>query len=362
MADNRVTRIGEAVDRMLTVDMASRGLIRTLYDAARASNGGRPLALTAAERLRAAAAPGQPIIIATGIPVRGWFSPAVAENDGPVGAATLGRALYVALGAVPVLICEEEQVPVLRACVRAAGLTPATFDQIAAARESPHAVPNRGIPVAVVQGFPADDGAAAEEAHRLLQRGPAGCVSIERQGANAKGVYHYGRGEANKRDIMAKVEVLFEAAKAQGILTIGIGDGGNELGMGRIKPVIQEAVPFGRKCACPCQAGMAPEFVPDVLITATVSNWGAWGIEACLAALTGDPRVLHSPDTELDVIRACTDAGGVDGLTAFVEPLVDALPAKICAYVVEILHTIVANGLNPPALFRQDSPGAAKTA
>ncbi len=63
--------------------------------------------------------------------------------------------------------------------------------------------------------------------------------------------------------------------------------------------------------------------------------------------------MLHTPEVELDVIRACTDAGGVDGLTAFIEPLVDALPARMCANIVEILQAIVTNGLNPPKLFRQ---------
>jgi D-glutamate cyclase len=346
-------RIGEAVDRMITVDVSARGLIRTLYDGARVTMDDQPLALTAAKKLTEATKSGQPIIIATGLPVRGWFSPALAENDGPVGAATLARAAYMALDATPILICEEEQVPVLRACVHAAGLTVSTMEQIEAARRSPYAVPGREIPAAVVQGFPADEKQAVQEGKRLLELSPAALISIERQGANAKGVYHYGRGEANKRDIMAKVDELFEAAKARGTLTIGIGDGGNELGMGRIKDLIREMVPYGAKCQCPCGIGMAPEFVPDILICATVSNWGAWGISACLAAIAGNPHVLHTPEVELDVIRACTDAGGVDGLTAFIEPLVDALPARMCANIVEILQAIVTNGLNPPKLFRQ---------
>jgi hypothetical protein len=190
------------------------------------------------------------------------------------------------------------------------------------------------------------------ETRRRPARRPAGLVSIERQGANAKGVYHYGRGEANRQEVMAKVDLLFEEARAAGILTVGIGDGGNELGMGRIREAVRAHVPFGGQCACPCGAGMAPEMVPDVLIAATVSNWGAWGIEACLAALAGDERVLHPASMELDVIHACTAAGAVDGATGFVEPYVDALPALVCASLVEVLHTIVRNGLNPPALFR----------
>lgn len=359
MSDQEVlNRIGEEVDRFISIDITGRGLIRVLYDAARASNSGRPLSLTAAERLAQATTAQQPVIIATGLPLRGWFSPALGETDGHVGAATLARAVFVGLKALPVLICEEEQVPLLRACVRGAGLIPSSFEEIEAARRSPHAVhvSYRPIPAAVVQGFPADEGKADEESHRLLSRKPAAVISIERQGANVKGVYHYGRGEANISEIMAKVDRLFERAQAGGVLTIGIGDGGNEIGMGRIKEAIRKHILFGAKCACPCQAGMAPEFAPDVLVSATASNWGAWGIEACLAAITGDLRVLHSPEMELNVLRACIDAGGLDGVTGFGEPRVDGLPGTLCASMLEILHTIVREGLKPDPLFQYSEP------
>lgn len=357
MAESQTIRnIGEAVDRLITVDLPSRGLITTLYEAARKSIDGQPLALTAAQRMLAAAAVGKPVIIATGLPIRGWFSQAIAENDGPVGAATLARAVFLASGSLPILICEEEQVSVLKACVRAAGLTPTTLEAVNAAAKSPHAVPGRKVPVAVVQGFPADRAKAERESEGLLALSPSSIVSIERQGANDKGVYHYGRGEANYDAVMAKIDLLFEAARKRGVLTIGIGDGGNELGMGRIKDVIRKHVPFGAKCACPCGSGMAPEVNCDILLTATVSNFGCWGISACLAALTGNLNVLHGPEVELAVIQAGADAGAVDGVTGFIEPLVDALPAETCASLVALLQTIVRNGLNPPALFRMDKP------
>jgi len=86
MADDcTLLRIGEAIDRMISVDVSARGLIRQLYDGARASLDNQPLALTAARRLADATEPGQTVIVATGLPVRGWFSPAISENDGPVG-------------------------------------------------------------------------------------------------------------------------------------------------------------------------------------------------------------------------------------------------------------------------------------
>ena len=245
-----------------------------------------------------------------------------------------------------VLICEEEQVPLLTACVRAAGLIPATFDQIRAAKKSPDALPDRLIPAAVIQGFPADELKAEEATVKLLKIQPSALISVERLGANAKGAYHYARGEKVKREAMAKVDRLFEKARSRGILTICIGDGGNELGMGLIKEVVQKNVPYGGKCQCPCQIGLAPEFVPDVLVCATVSNWGAAGLEACLAALGGNVDILHSAEMEMNVIRACTDAGALDGLTGLVGPFVDTLPAKISANVIEILQTIIQNASN----------------
>jgi hypothetical protein len=353
MEDPKVLeRIGEAVDQLISIDITARGLIGVLYRAAREKLNNKPLAMACAELLSKRSSPGKPIIIATGLPIRGWFSPTIAENDGPMGAATLARAVFIGLKALPVLICEEPQVPILKTCAKAVGLIPTTFEEIQAAEKSPHAVKGRILPVAVVQGFPAEIEEAKEQADDLISKEPTVLISIERQGANSKGVYHYGLGEANQIDLMAKVEVLFEKAKAKGIATIGIGDGGNELGMGLIKEVIHKHVPFGAKCVCPCQSGLAPEFVPDILLCATVSNWGAWGIETCLAAITENMHVLHSPETELNVIRRCTDAGAIDGVTGFIEPLIDYLPARICANMVEILHTIINNATNPPAIFR----------
>ena len=347
MNQNTAKRIGEAVDRLITVDVSSRGLIQLLYAAAREKIGEGPLTLLAARRLRRVARPDKPVIIATGLPIRGWFSPALAESDGPIGAATLARAVFLAFHSLPVLICEEEQVPLLTACVRAAGLVPATFDQVRAAKKSPDALPGRWIPAAIVRGFPAEDRKAEAEAEELLKTRPSALISIERLGANARGVYHYARGERVKREAMAKVDRLFARARSAGILTICIGDGGNELGMGLIREAVRKQVPYGRKCHCPCRTGLAPEFVPHVLVCATLSNWGAAGLEACLAALAGNADILHSARMEMDVIRACMDAGALDGLTGLADFSIDTLPAIISSHVIDVLQTIVRHALNP---------------
>jgi hypothetical protein len=108
-----------------------------------------------------------------------------------------------ALSSSSLIICEEEQVPVLRASARAAGMIPSSFTEIDAARASPHALQSsyRPIPAVVVEGFPADDRKAEEACTRLLARKPSAVIAIERQGANAKGVYHQLRQHPGRRDV-----------------------------------------------------------------------------------------------------------------------------------------------------------------
>lgn len=347
---DRVKEAAEAVDRLLTVDLAARGAIGILYAAARRAQGDQPLGLLAAERLREAVKPGNPVVIATGLPIRGWFSPAIAENDGPAGAATLARALYVGLKALPVLLCEGPMVPLLRAACRAAGLVVTTRAEWQKGQVAPGAVPGRHIPPAIVEGFPVELAEAEIAAQDLLiDLKPKALISIERQGANEKGVYHYGKGEANLLSVMAKLDVLFEQGRREGILTLGLGDGGNELGLGLIRDEIRSAIPFGARCICPCGAGIAPKFAADVVVVATTSNWGAWGIEACLALITGCREVLHTPALERNVLRACADAGAMDGITGFIEPDVDGIPGEMGAYIVDMLGYTVRNILGSDA-------------
>lgn len=336
--------IGNAVDRLISVDLSARGFISVLYDESREFNGGQPLCMTAAGEIAARTAPQQHVVIATGLPIRGWFSATMTENDGPIGAASLARAAYIGLRAVPIMLCEKEQMHVLRACLLAVGLTPTTFDEYDAAVASKYAVPGRDLPVAIVHGFTADSAKADVEADTILSRNPSALVSIERQGVDEHGNYHYGRGEQNIPGIMAKIDRLFEIARSRGFYTIGIGDGGNELGMANVRDVIRKRLPFGDK--------IAPSVEVSLLVSASVSNFGCYGIEACLAALKGNSAILHSPEQEAELISACYRAGAVDGVTGFVEPFVDALSSDVCAGVVRLLHAIVKNGLSPSKIFQ----------
>jgi hypothetical protein len=72
---------------------------------------------------------------------------------------------------------------------------------------------------------------------------------------------------------------LLETAPAH-VATIGIGDGGNELGMGKIPwEVVADNIPSGEKIACR---------IPTThLIVAGVSNWGAYALAAGMIFLSG---------------------------------------------------------------------------
>ena len=114
------------------------------------------------------------------------------------------------------------------------------------------------------------------ECERVLEKyRPVGMISIERCGRNVEGYY------ANMRNCsitshVAPADRIFEMAYGK-IPTIGIGDGGNEIGMGNVADVISEKLEI-----VPCRVKT------DFLIIASVSNWGAFGLTAYLQMLTGE--------------------------------------------------------------------------
>jgi hypothetical protein len=111
-------------------------------------------------------------------------------------------------------------------------------------------------------------------------------------------------------------------------VTVGVGDGGNEIGMGRVRArLVREGALMTR---------IASVVSVDHLVVAGVSNWGAYGVVAQLGRLTGQP-LLHTPTDERTMIDACVSAGAVDGLTRRREPTVDALDADTHAAVVALL-------------------------
>lgn len=166
---------------------------------------------------------------------------------------------------------------------------------------------------------------------RLIRKyQPVGMISIERCGKNSRGDYANMRG-ISIAQYTASIDSLFELAARQNIPTVGIGDGGNEIGMGVLKQQIEE------------QLSLVPCVVPvDYLVIATVSNWGAYGLAACLAFCTdegkhmaghGFGRKRKSPlptETWLrKYLENIVEKGAVDGVLGKPMVSVDGFPADV---------------------------------
>ncbi len=311
LSKNKIELIGENVDRLVSMDVAAREFISMLYPAARERQG-RPLCLLAAEKLRDRVGHGDIVLIA---PTMLVYPLELTETDGPLGGAALARSLQIGLGAKPVLVTDYAAIDMMKAVCRGANLNVTDLNTLK----------NTERTVSVI-GFPIDEIKAQNEAELLFKDlSPKAIISVECRGKNEKGIYHALPKGRNMNHIAAKIPCLYDKAKEVGALTIGIGDGGNEIGWGIVNDVIREKIPFGDKCSCGCGGGVGDTTIVDVLVAASVSNWGAYGICACLSLLLQNPEILQNAKTESRMLRACIDAGGVNGPSFLPEPKVDGL-------------------------------------
>jgi hypothetical protein len=125
--------------------------------------------------------------------------------------------------------------------------------------------------------------------------------------------------------LTAPLHRLFERVldAAPAARTIGIGDGGNEIGMGAFR--WDELHPL-------ISGDHAPRIVcriaTDWTILAGTSNWGAAGLAAALAALAGRTELLHGwtrDRCEALLNHIVTHGPAVDGVTREPRPSVDGL-------------------------------------
>lgn len=106
--------------------------------------------------------------------------------------------------------------------------------------------------------------------------------------------------------------------------TIGIGDGGNEIGMGIIP--WEE---LDRRIASDCSGLIPCRIATDWNIVAGTSNWGASALAAAMALLKGQSDVLFQwqrAEQHQVLESIVNEANAVDGVTKQREPTVDGLP------------------------------------
>ena len=161
-------------------------------------------------------------------------------------------------------------------------------------------------------------------------------ISCERAGPAKDGKCYTMRGiDMNERGLIAPLHRLVEEANCR---MISIGDGGNELGMGKvIENIIKNPkILNGDKIGCVVPA--------DCLIAASVSNWGGYALSAAAALahvgkIDSDDesnsiqrwinRCLPSEEDEIALLDRCVTAGCRDGVSGKMERTVDGMPLEI---------------------------------
>lgn len=207
--------------------------------------------------------PGQQVLIGTGFPVAGTF-----ETDGPVGAIAVYRMLQQ-IGSNPVLVCGEPLYTALQHDFQ-------------------------------VEPMPLGCAGYSRASELLTTYQPAALLCIERPGQAADGRYYNMRHEDISSSV-ADLDALVQLARDAGVPTVGVGDGGNEIGMGNIADIIGALDIRPAQTCC------------DELIVADVSNWAAYGL-ACFWSLQSGLDLFSCCDT-LPVLQYLSAKGSVDGVT-----------------------------------------------
>ena len=238
-------------------------------------------------------------IIATGFYI---MRAGATETDGPPGAIAIGDALQ-SIGYQVVYVTDRYTTPVISAVAS---------------------------PDARVVDFPiTDDEASKALADGLLaELDPSVLISIERCGLTDEGLYRNMHGQ-DMSEYNARLDHLFMVHP----VAVGIGDGGNEIGMGNLASEIPKVPTLVKK---PCVTRTA------CLILCSVSNWGGYGLVAALSRRKGK-NLLPSIGADQDTVKRCVDAGAVDGNSTRQVYRVDGFTLEENSRVLSHLHELLAS-------------------
>ena len=131
---------------------------------------------------------------------------------------------------------------------------------------------------------------------------PRAVIFIERDGPNPEGFFHGVRGDCRKPEDVGHVYLLAQSARRRGVLSGGIGDGGNEVGFGAVRDAVTAAHPYGGSCLAGHPSGVVTAIETDVIVSASVSNWGADAIAAASVARTNSNSMRASPNFVLTLL------------------------------------------------------------
>ena len=233
--------------------------------------------------------------------VTGFYEivPKVIETDGPPGALAVGKAL-LQIGHKVVYIVDKHGMPFLE--------------------------PESGGAEVIEFPFTTDEQSKKFASKLLKQYEPSAVLAIERCSVTKSGNYLNMSGQ----DISAynaKTDYLFQLHQH----TVGVGDGGNEIGMGKLSDIIPTVPNLPQNPAITASTH---------LVIASVSNWGGYGIAAGLSILEGKD-LLNSRDDETDIINRMVERGAVDGMHLTCIPSVDGFTLEENLEILDRLHNVI---------------------
>jgi hypothetical protein len=161
-------------------------------------------------------------------------------------------------------------------------------------------------------------------------------ISCERAGPGQDGNCYTMRGINMTAEGLIAPLHRFVNERSNTTRLISIGDGGNELGMGKVieniinNPKIHNGALIG--CVIPA----------DYLIAASVSNWGGYALAIGAAIARAEQtkqedgstiegwinKCVPTEDDEIDLLNKCVGAGCRDGVTGRMEATVDGMPLE----------------------------------
>ena len=325
-------KLGTLLEGIIGVDAGGRGLARVPGRNLLTNSSGH--LCQAGSLLAQSSSPC--LLIVTGFPILAADPPGTGETDGPPGAIALARSA-VAAGGRAILASEGSSARALAVAIT-------------------HLRLKDSVTVVDMAGLPQGDfeGAMRRRVGKFTH-----LVAVERVGpTHSESTFSTWAGsefenllpefrkaappEARERclsmrglDVTGHVRpahFLFEKAD---VPTIGIGDGGNEIGMGTIGwDVIHQNIPQGGRIAC--------RVATQHTIVAGVSNWGAWALACLWRKLAGIPP-LPGVREESDILELMAREGPlVDGVTGRRLATVDGLAwyhhARVYGQIVEALR------------------------
>ena len=248
--------------------------------------------------------PPSTIAITTGFYIINGNAP---ETDGPPGAICIGNALEQ-IGHSVLYITDKYTVPIME---------------------------NYISDKSKMLEFPIMNLTASESFSKdiLQDKSPSLLISVERCGASEDGIYR------NMRDIdisshTAKIDTLFELHPK----SIGIGDGGNEIGLGNVSGWVKKSEQLVQ---FPARTKVTE------LILSSISNWGAYGLIAALSIKNGS-NLLPNTKAESELIKNMVDSGAVDGLSGETSYKVDGFNLDEYLWALTKLNQITNFRLNSP--------------